>query len=151
MATISIDARPTPSKKSTWLGKRLALGVTPAGLLLAAIILISLFFHLYNIGGIGDANTYYTAGVKSMLQSWKNFFFAAAEPGGSVTLDKPPLGFWIEAGFAAVLGVNGLAVSLPNILSGLLSIPLLYHLVKKQLGALAGLVAALVLAITPGM
>ena len=149
MATISLDARPTPSKKSTWLGKRLALGVTPAGLLLAAIILISLFFHLYNIGAIGDANTYYTAGVKSMLQSWKNFFFAAAEPGGSVTLDKPPLGFWIEAAFAAVLGVNGFAVSLPNILSGLLSIPLLYHLVKKQLGAMAGLVAALVLAVTP--
>jgi 4-amino-4-deoxy-L-arabinose transferase-like glycosyltransferase len=149
MATISLDARPTPSKKSTWLGKRLALGVTPAGLLLAGIILMSLFFHLYNIGAIGDANTYYTAGVKSMLQSWKNFFYAAAEPGGSVTLDKPPLGFWIEAGFAAVLGVNGLAVSLPNILSGLLSIPLLYHLVKKLLGALAGLVAALILAITP--
>jgi 4-amino-4-deoxy-L-arabinose transferase-like glycosyltransferase len=149
MATFSLEAKTTASPKSTWLGKRLILGVTPAGLFLAVIILISLFFHFYNIGAIGDANTYYTAGVKSMLQSWKNFFYAAAEPGGSVTLDKPPLGFWIEAAFAAVLGVNGLAVSLPNIISGILSIPLLYHLVKKQLGALAGLVAALVLAVTP--
>jgi 4-amino-4-deoxy-L-arabinose transferase-like glycosyltransferase len=149
MATFSLEAQRTTSQKPTWLGKRLVLGVTPAGLLLAAIILISVFFHFYNIGAIGDANTYYTAGVKSMLQSWKNFFYAAAEPGGSVTLDKPPLGFWIEAAFAAVLGVNGFAVSLPNILSGLLSIPLLYYLVKNQSGALAGLVAALVLAVTP--
>lgn len=149
MTTISLETQPTSSKKSTWLGKRLAMGVTPASLLLAGIILLSIFFHLYNIGAIGDANTYYTAGVKSMLTSWKNFFFAAAEPGGSVTLDKPPLGFWIEAAFAAILGVNGFAVSLPNILCGLLSIPLLYHLVKKQLGSLAGLVAALVMAVTP--
>jgi 4-amino-4-deoxy-L-arabinose transferase-like glycosyltransferase len=149
MASFSLEAKPTSSQKPTWLGRRLVLGVTPAGLLLAGIILMSVFFHFYNIGAIGDANTYYTAGVKSMLQSWKNFFYAAAEPGGSVTLDKPPLGFWIEAAFAAVLGVNGLAVSLPNILAGLFSIPLLYHLVKKQLGSLAGLVAALVLAVTP--
>jgi 4-amino-4-deoxy-L-arabinose transferase-like glycosyltransferase len=149
MTTFSLEAQRTATQKPTWLGKRLVLGVTPAGLLLAGIILLSVFFHFYNIGAIGDANTYYTAGVKSMLQSWKNFFYAAAEPGGSVTLDKPPLGFWVEAAFAAVLGVNGFAVSLPNMLSGLLSLPLLYHLVKRQFGALAGLVAALVLALTP--
>jgi 4-amino-4-deoxy-L-arabinose transferase-like glycosyltransferase len=149
MASFSLEAKPTSPQKPTWLGRRLVLGVTPAGLLLAGIILMSVFLHFYNIGAIGDANSYYTAGVKSMLQSWKNFFFVAAEPGGSVTLDKPPLGFWIEAAFAAVFGVNGLAVSLPNILAGLFSIPLLYHLVKRQLGSLAGLVAALVLAITP--
>jgi 4-amino-4-deoxy-L-arabinose transferase-like glycosyltransferase len=149
MATISLEAKTTAHQKSAWLGKRLVLGVTPASLLLAGIILMSAFFHFYNIGAIGNANTYYTAGVKSMLQSWKNFFYVAAEPGGSVTLDKPPLGFWIEAAFAAALGITGLAVSLPNIISGLLSIPLLYHLVKKQLGALAGLVATLVLAVTP--
>jgi 4-amino-4-deoxy-L-arabinose transferase-like glycosyltransferase len=149
MESLSLDAKASSSQKPAWLGRRLALGVTPAGLLLAAIILISIFFHFYNIGAIGEANTYYTAGVKSMLLSWKNFFYAAAEPGGSVTLDKPPLGFWIEAAFAAVLGVNGFAVSLPNILAGLLSIPLLYHLVKKQFGSLAGLTAALVLAGTP--
>jgi 4-amino-4-deoxy-L-arabinose transferase-like glycosyltransferase len=116
---------------------------------LAVILLLSLGLHLYQIQDIGDGNTYYTAAVKSMLQSWHNFFFVAAEPGGSVTVDKPPLGFWIEAAFAAVLGVNGAAVSLPNILAGVASVWLLFHLVKKQFGPLSGLVAALVLAITP--
>jgi 4-amino-4-deoxy-L-arabinose transferase-like glycosyltransferase len=84
-----------------------------------------------------------------MLQSWHNFFFVAAEPGGSVTVDKPPLGLWIEAAFAFVLGVQGWVVSLPNILAGIFSVPLLYHLVRKYLGEGAGLTAALVLAVTP--
>jgi len=60
---------------------------------------------------IGNANSYYTAAVEAMLQSWQNFFYVAAEPGGSVTVDKPPLGLWIEAAFAAVLGVSGFAVA----------------------------------------
>jgi 4-amino-4-deoxy-L-arabinose transferase-like glycosyltransferase len=111
--------------------------------------LFSLGLHLYNIQAIGDSNNVYTAAVKSMLQSWHNFFFLSAEPGGSVSLDKPPLGFWIQAAFAAVLGINGLSLALPNILAGILSIPLLYHLVKKYFGAGAGLTAALVLALTP--
>jgi 4-amino-4-deoxy-L-arabinose transferase-like glycosyltransferase len=45
--------------------------------------------------------------------------------------------------------VNGFALALPNALAGLLSIPLLYSLVKRQFGTGAGLVAALVLAVTP--
>lgn len=71
---------------------------------------------------IGDANAYYTAAVKSMLPSWRNFFFVAAEPGGSVTVDKPPLGFWIEAAFASILDVSGFSTSLPNILAGVFAI-----------------------------
>jgi 4-amino-4-deoxy-L-arabinose transferase-like glycosyltransferase len=47
------------------------------------------------------------------------------------------------------LGVNGLALALPNALTGVLSIPLLYHLVRRPFGAVAGLAAALVLAVMP--
>lgn len=120
-----------------------------AHLLLGGIVLLSAVLHFANLQAIGNANEYYTAAVKSMLQSWHNFFFIAAEPGGSVTVDKPPLGLWVEAAFAFALGVQGWVVALPNILAGLLSLPLLYGLVKKHLGELAGLVAALTLALTP--
>ncbi len=145
------DSTPTQPAafRIAWLERPLWKRLTPAGLFVLAIMLLSAFLHFYNIRAIGDSNAYYTAAVKSMLQSWHNFFFVAAEPGGSVTVDKPPLGLWIEAAFAAVLGVSGFSVSLPNILAGIFSIPLLYHLVKKHLGALAGLIAALVLALTP--
>jgi 4-amino-4-deoxy-L-arabinose transferase-like glycosyltransferase len=131
------------------LTRRLPAGVTVAQLLLFAITLFALALHLVNLQAIGDANAYYTAAVKSMLQSWDNFFFAAAEPGGSVSVDKPPLGLWIEAAFALVFGVSGVVVSLPNIIAGVLSVLLVYHLVQKHWGEAAGLIAALALAVTP--
>ena len=112
-------------------------------------MILSAALHLWNIQSIGNSNEYYTAAVESMTQSWHNFFYASAEPGGSVTVDKPPLGLQIEALFALVLGVSGFSTVLPNILAGVLSVPLLYHLVKKHFGTLAGIVAALVVATTP--
>lgn len=137
-----------PSKPSL-LGRKLLPGVTVATMVLIAIMVLSTILHFVNMDSIGDANAYYTAAVKSMLMSWKNFFFVAAEPGGSVTVDKPPLGLWIEAVFAYFLGVSGFSVSLPNILAGVLDIPLLYVMVRKYMGELAGLAAALVMALTP--
>src|SRR3972149_1472544 len=143
MTTETLPTQPS------FLKKKLFLGITPATLCVLAIILLALALHMYNIEAIGDANAYYTAAVQSMLKSWSNFFFAAAEPGGSVTVDKPPLGLWIEAVFAYFLGVSGFSVTLPNILAGVLGIPLLYAMVKKYMGELAGIVAALVMAFTP--
>jgi 4-amino-4-deoxy-L-arabinose transferase-like glycosyltransferase len=137
------------SQEKNLLDRKVFLGLTTAGVILVLIMVLSLGLHLTNIDRLGDANAYYTAAVESMLKSWQNFFFAAAEPGGSVTVDKPPLGLWIEAAFAYLLGVSGFSVTLPNILAGVMGLPLLYGMVKKYMGALAGIVAALVMAITP--
>jgi 4-amino-4-deoxy-L-arabinose transferase-like glycosyltransferase len=133
----------------TFLKRKSLPGLTNATLLVIVTMLLAFGLYMYNIDSIGDSNAYYTAAVKSMLESWSNFFFVAAEPGGSVTVDKPPLGLWIEAVFAYFLGVSGFSVSLPNILAGVCSIPLLYMMVKKYAGELAGLVAAFVMAFTP--
>ena len=143
MATLTFHNKPS------FLTRKIALGITPAHLLMVGIVLLSLTLHLSNLDAIGDANTYYTAAVEAMTQSWHNFFFVAAEPGGSVTVDKPPLGLWIETIFALMFGVSGVTVSMPNIIAGVLSVPLLYRLVKKYMGEVAGLVAALVLIVTP--
>jgi 4-amino-4-deoxy-L-arabinose transferase-like glycosyltransferase len=116
---------------------------------LGVIALLGAFLRFYELGTYSIGNTYYAATVQSMLTSWHNFFFASFEPGGSVTVDKPPLGFWIQAVSAYFLGVNGFALALPQALAGVLSIPLLYSMVKRQFGAWAGLIAALVLATTP--
>lgn len=145
MTTITLPSQPQPST----LGKKLLPGVTIGALIVAVIMVASFALHMINIDAIGNANEYYTAAVEAMLKSWSNFFFAAAEPGGSVTVDKPPLGLWIEAIFAYFLGVSGFSVSLPNILAGVFGIGLLYSMVKKYMGELAGIIAALVMAITP--
>jgi 4-amino-4-deoxy-L-arabinose transferase-like glycosyltransferase len=116
---------------------------------LVLIVLLGTFLRFHHLGAYSVGNAYYAATVKSMLTSWHNFFFVAFEPGGSVTVDKPPLGFWVQAASAYLLGVNGFALALPQALAGVLSIPLLYSMVKRQFGMGAGLVAALALAITP--
>jgi len=116
---------------------------------LIGIMLLAAALNFINIEAIGDGNTYYTAAVEAMLQSPSNFFFAAAEPGGSVSVDKPPLGLWLQAISAMFLGVNGFAVALPQILAGIFSVPLVYWLVKRYFGTGAGLISALVMAIMP--
>ncbi len=138
-----------PQVRSSLLGKKIFSGVSLGALIIALIMSAAFALHMYNIDAIGNANEYYTAAVESMLKSWSNFFFVAAEPGGSVTVDKPPLGLWIEAVFAYFLGVSGFSVSLPNILAGVFGIPVLYGMVKKYMGELAGVTAAFVMAITP--
>lgn len=116
---------------------------------LAAIVALAAVLRFSNLDALGYVNHYYTAGITSMLQSWSNFFFVAAEPGGAVSIDKPPVGLWLQAISAYFLGVNGFAMLLPEILAGLASVLVLYHLVRRSFGRVAGLLAALALAITP--
>ena len=116
---------------------------------LTLIIGLGAFLRLYELGADSIGNTYYAATVKSMLISPSNFFFGSFEPGGSVTVDKPPLGFWVQSLSAALLGVNGFALALPNALAGIGSIALVYYLVKEQFSVAAGLVSALTFAVIP--
>jgi 4-amino-4-deoxy-L-arabinose transferase-like glycosyltransferase len=115
---------------------------------LVLIALLAAFLRFYQLGQNGT-NEYYAATVKSMLTSWHNFFFVSYEPGGSVSVDKPPLGFWIEALSALIFGVNNFAFAFPNALAGVISVLLTFSLVKKPFGRKAGLIAALALAAMP--
>ncbi len=116
---------------------------------IAAVILLAAVLRFANLQALGYANHYYAAAVESMLKSWHNFFFVAAEPGGAVSVDKPPLGLWIQAISAAIFGVSTFGLLLPEIVAGILSVAVVYHLVRRSFGTVAGLLAALVLAITP--
>jgi 4-amino-4-deoxy-L-arabinose transferase-like glycosyltransferase len=116
---------------------------------LIGILLLAVFLHFYRLAQEGYANLYYAAAVESMLGSWHNFFFNAFDPAGFVTVDKPPLGLWVQTASAAVFGFNGISLLLPQALAGVLSVLVLYHLVKRVFGPPAGLIAALVLAVTP--
>jgi 4-amino-4-deoxy-L-arabinose transferase-like glycosyltransferase len=117
-------------------------------LVLAAILVLSAFLNLYNVTGEGYGNPYYSAGVKNMLTSWSNFFFASFDS-GFVSIDKPPLGLWIQAASAWLFGFHGWALLLPQAIAGVLCVALIYHLVRRPFGPVAGLVAALALALTP--
>ena len=118
------------------------------GLALAAILLLSAFLNLYGLTSEGHPNSYYSAAVKNMLTSWSNFFFASFDA-GFVSVDKPPLGLWIQAASAYLFGFNGVTLVLPQAIASVLSVALLYHLVRRTFGPVAGLLSALALAVTP--
>ncbi len=118
-------------------------------LALAAILLLAVFLHFFRLEQEGYGNLYYAAAVQSQLGNGHNFIFNSFDPGGFVTVDKPPLGLWVQVGSAALLGFSGLSLLLPQALSGVLSVLLLFHLVRRTLGPTAGLIAALALTVTP--
>ncbi|MDQ7095611.1 glycosyltransferase family 39 protein [Desulfosporosinus sp. PR] len=117
--------------------------------LLLGSALLAGFLNGYGIWQDQYANAYYTAAVTSMLQSFHNFFFASFDPGGFVTVDKPPVAFWLQTLFAALFGVHGWSVILPQALAGIGSVLLVYFLVKPAFGRRAARVSALVMASTP--
>ena len=116
---------------------------------LALVALIAAFCDFFQLQQNGYGNLYYAAAIRSMLESWHNFFFVSFDPGGFVTVDKPPLGFWIQAASAKLFGFSGFSILLPEALAGVASVLVLYALVRRIFGPAAGLLAALFLAITP--
>jgi 4-amino-4-deoxy-L-arabinose transferase-like glycosyltransferase len=116
---------------------------------LLVVLAISAMLNLTSLTQEGYGNTYYAAAVKSMLLNWHNFFFVSFDPGGFVTVDKPPLALWIQAASASVFGFQGWSLLLPQAIAGILSVALLYHLVSKVFGRKAGILSALIMAITP--
>lgn len=118
----------------------------------AALILILLaaaFLNTYHIWQDDTANQYYLAAVKSMTQSFHNFFYASFDPSGFVTVDKPPVVLWIQTIFALIFGVHTWSVIIPQALAGVGSVFLLYRMIKPTFGIGAARIAALVMALTP--
>src|SRR5438105_2848534 len=117
-------------------------------LALVGITLISVFMNFFQLGKNGFGS-YYPPAVRSMMDNWHNFFFASYDPGGFVTIDKPPVGFWFEVASAKLFGFSPFSVLVPQALAGVLSVLLLYYLVQRHFGVVAGLLAALALALSP--
>src|SRR4051812_32686311 len=122
------------------LGERLAL---------VAVLVLAAALRIVGLDREAFANTYYAAAVKSMLTGWRAFFFASFDSAGFVTVDKPPVGLWVQAASAKLFGFNGLSLLLPQAIAGVLAVAVVYWLVRRAYGPAAGLLAGLALAVTP--
>ncbi|HUN78263.1 MAG TPA: glycosyltransferase family 39 protein [Solirubrobacteraceae bacterium] len=118
-------------------------------LALAAILVLSAVLNTNRLAKNGYANTFYSAAVKAMLRSWHNFLFVSSDPGGLVTIDKPPLAVWVQAASATVFGFSPLSQLLPEAIISVISVAVLYRVLARRLGAPAGLAGALALAVFP--
>lgn len=118
-------------------------------LALAGIVALALGLNLWRLDRNGWGNEYYSAAVRSMSDSWHAFVFAAFDPGGLVAVDKTPLALWVQALSVRIAGYSEAAVLMPQALMGAASVAVLYLIVSRPWGRVAGLAAALCLALTP--
>lgn len=116
---------------------------------LATILLMALGLRLYNLEQNGWGAEYFSSSVKSMSQSWGNFFFASFDPAGFISVDKPPLALWLQTASVKLGGYTPFSLFLPQVLMGSASVWLVYAIARPRFGPLAGLSAALFLALTP--
>ncbi|GLY39554.1 glycosyl transferase [Amycolatopsis sp. NBRC 101858] len=129
---------PSPPAPRTW--HRPALAV----LLLGTAVL-----YLWDLGASGWANAFYSAAAQAGSESWKALFFGSSDAANAITVDKTPAALWVMSLSARVFGVNAWSILVPQALMGVGSVWLLHATVKRTSGPAAGLVAGLVLALTP--
>ncbi len=116
---------------------------------MAAIVAMAATLNTWNLSASGYGNLYYAAAVRSMAESWHTFFYAAYDPGGFISVDKPPVAFWIQTLSVKLFGFSSYSLLLPEVIAGVLSVIVLWRLVRRAFGPLAGVLAALALALSP--
>lgn len=115
------------------------------------VVVVGLAFSLnaWNLGDNSYGNTYYAAAVRSMTASWKNFFFGSFDPGGFITVDKPPVFLWIGALSARIFGYSAWSLLLPGAIAGAATVGLVWLIVRRYFGTAAATLSGFVLALTP--
>ena len=119
----------------------------------AALVLIAALAGL-SYGWASSQDTleyYYAAAVRSMSVSWHNFIFGAFDPAGTMSLDKLPGAFWIQALSVRAFGFHPWVIILPQVAEGVLTVLVLYRAVSRLAGPAAGLIAALIVAASPAV
>ncbi len=116
---------------------------------LLGLLVLTAVLYLWNLSASGWANSFYSAAAQAGSQSWKAFFFGSSDAANSITVDKPPAALWIMALSVRVFGLSSWSMLAPQALEGVASVGLLYLAVRRTSGAGAGLLAGVVLALTP--
>jgi 4-amino-4-deoxy-L-arabinose transferase-like glycosyltransferase len=116
---------------------------------LGLVLAFSALLECFRLGQNSWANDYYSAAVKSMLGSLHNFFFVSSDPSGLITVDKPPLGLWLQTLSAAIFGFHPLSLLIPEALCAVAAVAVMYFAVAPRFGAWAGIASAAALAVFP--
>src|SRR3954449_6272784 len=115
----------------------------------AALLVLAGALNLWALSRNGWANDYYAGAVRSMAGSWHAFLYGSLDPGGVMTVDKPPMALWVQALSVRIFGFSSWAMLVPQALMGLASVALVYDLTRRHFGRTGGVTAGLVMALTP--
>ncbi|MEV7603418.1 glycosyltransferase family 39 protein [Kitasatospora sp. NPDC089797] len=150
---INVLTTPTESPAPRPRGRR-APWTSPEGQpgyarpVLLGIAAVAAVLYAWNIDR-SQYHTFYADAVRSMTESWKAFLFGSFDPAGTITLDKLPGFLWPQALSARLFGFHPWALTLPQVVEGVLSVLVLYRVVRRWAGAEAGLLAAAAFTLTP--
>ncbi|MEV0253632.1 glycosyltransferase family 39 protein [Streptomyces sp. NPDC050732] len=115
---------------------------------LLGIAALAALLYTWNIANSGFA-PYYSVAARSMSVSWEAFLFTSLDPSATLTLDKIGGFLWPQALSARIFGFHDWALTLPQCVMGVISVLVMYRLVRRWQGPAAGLLAAGLLTVTP--
>ncbi|GAB3812921.1 ArnT family glycosyltransferase [Micromonospora zhanjiangensis] len=115
---------------------------------LLGIALLALVLYAWNLRLVDYAPLYSDA-ARSMSGSWKAFLYGAADPAATYTLDKLAGSFIPQAVSARIFGFHPWSLALPQVIEGVISVLVLYRVVRRWAGVVPGLLAAGIFTLTP--
>ncbi|MEA9986450.1 MULTISPECIES: glycosyltransferase family 39 protein [Subtercola] len=116
---------------------------------LLGLLILTTLAYLWNLSNSGYANEFYSAAVQAGSQNWEAFLFGSSDAGNSITVDKPPASLWIMALSVRAFGLSSFSILLPEALMGVLTVALVYVIVRRHFSPGAALIAGAVMASTP--
>jgi 4-amino-4-deoxy-L-arabinose transferase-like glycosyltransferase len=116
---------------------------------LLTLLTLTAVLYLWDLGASGWANSFYAAAVQAGTHSWKAMFFGSSDSSNFITVDKPPAFLWVMEISARIFGFNSWSMLVPQALEGVATVGVVYLTVRRWFSAQAGLLAGLVLALTP--
>jgi 4-amino-4-deoxy-L-arabinose transferase-like glycosyltransferase len=141
MSTIALPRAAAPRTR--------ALAREHAGLM--AVLALAAVLCLWNLTVSDYSNEYYAAAARAASESWTAWFFGSLDPGSFITVDKPPLAIWVMGLSARVFGFSSFSILLPQALSMIAAVGLLYVTVRRVFGPVAAVLAGTALATTPAI
>ncbi len=115
---------------------------------LGAILAACAVLYSWNLG-TGGFSDYYATAARSMAISWRALAFGAFDPNATITLDKLA-GFLVPQALSVrAFGFSALALGLPQVIEGLITVAAVFYLAARWIGPRGGVIAALSMAFTP--
>jgi 4-amino-4-deoxy-L-arabinose transferase-like glycosyltransferase len=145
----TLPAAQIATKGRRYLRRPLLARLGPQHAALGCIVAGSAVLNTHRLAQNDYGNTFYSAAVRSMLSSLHNFVYVSFDPGGLVTIDKPPLAVWVQVASVKIFGFSPLSLLLPQAIMATISVAAIYFVVARRLGVAAALSSAIALAIFP--
>ncbi|OXM51401.1 mannosyltransferase [Amycolatopsis thailandensis] len=115
---------------------------------LLGITAVAAVLYAWNLPVV-DLAPLYSDAVKSMSGSWKAFLFGAVDAEATATLDKLAGSFVPQVVSAKIFGYSEWSLALPQVIEGVISVLVMYRVVRRWAGVVPGLLAAGIFTLTP--